>query len=122
MSSVLVVDDELGIREVVSLALAQLGVDVFEAASAQGALALLDQTGIDAVITDIRLPDMSGVDLTEKIRQALPDLPIIFMSAATSALFLSDLHPQGVWLEKPFKIQQLQTLVQAALGASDDER
>ncbi|PSR23133.1 MAG: response regulator [Sulfobacillus acidophilus] len=115
VATVLVIDDEWGIRDIVKLALGQIGVDVIEADSAQVALEILSRSELDVVITDIRLPDMNGLDLARNIRQSYPALPTIFMSAATSGLFLASSQPEQIWLEKPFKIQDLQTVVQEVL-------
>lgn len=116
LATALVVDDEWGIRDIVKLALAHIGIVVIEAESAQTALALLAQTEADVVITDILLPDMNGLDLVQQIHQWRSSLPTIFMSAATSALFLAQDQAQEICLEKPFKIQELQRVVQEVLA------
>ncbi len=98
------------------LALGQIGVDVVEADSAKAALEILDRDEPDVVITDIRLPDLNGLDLARQILREHASLPTIFMSGATSALFAASFQTRQVWLEKPFKVHELQQTVQEVLA------
>ena len=74
---VLVVDDDTDTRELISLVLSQAGYDVDEAADGFAALAKVSQQRPDAVVTDLRMPGMSGVDLLQRIRRIHGDVPVI---------------------------------------------
>ena len=76
-SRVLVVDDDADARELFSLVLSQAGFDVDDAADGFAALAKVSHVRPDAVLTDLRMPGMDGVDLAQRIRRVHGDVPII---------------------------------------------
>ena len=76
-SRVLVVDDDADARELFSLVLSQAGFDVDEAADGFAALAKVSHVRPDAVLTDLRMPGMDGIDLAQRIRRIHGDVPII---------------------------------------------
>lgn len=82
MACILVVEDERNIRFLVTSILRARGYAVAEATDGAEALArLLGLPAIDAVLTDVRMPGMSGIELTETLRAQAYALPIIVMSA-----------------------------------------
>lgn len=113
---VLVVDDEFGIRHIIRLALARIGIDVTEASTAETALAYARTTRPDAVITDLRLPTMGGMELTRRLHAIDPTIPIVFISASTRLAAEADAAQVGVFLEKPFKLERLQFLIERLLA------
>jgi DNA-binding NtrC family response regulator len=72
-----VVDDDADARELFSLVLSQAGFDVDDAADGFAALAKVSHVRPDAVLTDLRMPGMDGVDLAQRIRRVHGDVPII---------------------------------------------
>jgi DNA-binding NtrC family response regulator len=76
-SRVLVVDDDTDARELFTLVLSQAGFDVDEAADGFAALAKVSHVRPDAVLTDLRMPGMDGIDLAQRIRRIHGDVPII---------------------------------------------
>ena len=88
----LVVDDETSIREVTSAMLAEQGYEVLTAEDGQQALELLPRFRPDLVITDLRMPRLSGFELLEIIRERFPRLPVI----AVSGEFSNDELPPSV--------------------------
>jgi CheY-like chemotaxis protein len=78
---VLVVDDEPALREIASELLAGAGYEVVTAADGIDALRLLAEPLPDVVITDVRMPRMSGWELLAVVRQRFPQLPVIAVSA-----------------------------------------
>lgn len=88
----LVVDDETSIREVTSAMLAEQGYEVMTAEDGQQALELLPQFRPDLVITDLRMPRLSGFELLEIMRERFPRLPVI----AVSGEFSDDQLPPNV--------------------------
>jgi len=105
--SILVVEDEPAVREIVSTILKDTGYDVFEASNGREAL---DRYGehpehIDLLITDVVMPEMYGTQLAETLRETRPDMNVLFISGYTDAsiqertLLEEDAH----FLQKPFK-------------------
>lgn len=82
--NVLVVDDNDFVLMAVTLLLRSHGFKVTDCASAEDAIARLGAAGFDAVLTDLRLPKMSGLELMEKVRETDARLPVILMTAYTS--------------------------------------
>lgn len=110
--NILVVDDDLEVREILAEALEEFGYRVLQAASGEEALPILhtDST-INLVITDIRMPGMSGIELAEIARAHDNKLRVILISG----YFL----PQPVsqrFLKKPFHMSELASAVQAELS------
>src|SRR5512135_76386 len=77
----LIVDDELHVRESLSRWFIEDGYDVMAASSGKEALAELGRQAFDAVITDIRMPGMDGLDLQRRIRETNPDVAIVLITA-----------------------------------------
>lgn len=81
---VLVVDDEGAIRYSVSKTLQRVGYEVDSVESGEEALTFLDAKDYDVVLTDIRMPGISGVDLLAQVRDAYPDVSVILMTGYAS--------------------------------------
>src|ERR1043166_3769641 len=98
MSTILVVDDEQPIRELVARVLSRRGHHVIVCGSAPEALAVTDP--IDLLLVDLILPDMNGRDLTRLLRERRPNLPVVLMSGYLSE---QDLMPPApsIFLQKP---------------------
>jgi len=87
MSKILVIDDEMGIREVVREALSKEGHEVSTVPSAEQAFATLLKQPFDLVISDINLGESSGIDVLKKIRELQKEIPVIIYSGSvTSAI------------------------------------
>ena len=80
-ANILVVDDEPLKRITLQIELAEQGYQVFEAADAPAARRIFDSQPIDAVVTDVRMPGMSGMDLLTYVKQTRPEVPVILMTA-----------------------------------------
>jgi signal transduction histidine kinase/FixJ family two-component response regulator len=78
--NVLLVDDEAGIRKVVGITLADMGYNVFEAASGDEALAVFERVHPPVVLTDIRMPGMDGLELLGRIKALSPDTEVILVT------------------------------------------
>jgi CheY-like chemotaxis protein len=79
--SILVVDDHRNTRESLALGLAPLGLDVDTAASASEALVKLSRRGWHWIVCDVRMPDMTGIELAALARAAHPGVRVILMTA-----------------------------------------
>ncbi len=79
--TVLIIDDEMAIRESLEVLLESDGYQVLSAASAEEGLARLAEQPSDAVLLDFALPDRNGLDLLREVRDRYPDLPVIMITA-----------------------------------------
>ncbi len=116
--SVLVVEDDPAVRGVVVEALARAGVTVHQAESAEAALALLDGgLAVDAVLSDMILPGMSGLAMIERLEGSHPTLPVLVMSGyADESRGGKQELPGGVsFIPKPFTPSQLLDALRDAL-------
>jgi response regulator RpfG family c-di-GMP phosphodiesterase len=77
---VLIVDDEASVRKVMAAVLTQVGVSCETAASAEEALRVLETHEMDAVISDLQMPGMSGMDLLAKVRQSYPQTVFLMVT------------------------------------------
>jgi DNA-binding NtrC family response regulator len=114
-STVLVVDDEEKLRRVVELQLKTAGFEVEQAGSAEEALKLTD--GADVILTDLRLPGISGLELLASLRRQDSHTPVIVMTAFGSIETAVDAMKAGAvdFLPKPFSLDHLMTVIKKAL-------
>lgn len=108
---ILVVDDEEEVREILAETLEEFGYAVTTAGSGEEALRRLDGDGIAMVITDVRMPGMSGLDLAEQVRRRWPAVKVVLISG----YFVPPQAPTK-FLKKPFHMKDLASLVRAELG------
>lgn len=107
MSKILIVDDDAGVRGYLSRLLSHLGYEVLQAEGGQPGLDLLGTTAIDAVLTDLKLPEEpSGMNLVRAIREARPMCPVVVISGYPSEDLLAECQTLGVkeFLTKPFEL------------------
>ena len=78
---VLVVDDEADIRELLEITLSRMGLDTFSAGDVTSAQRLLNEHTFQLCLTDMRLPDGTGIDLVRSIQKQQPDLPVAVVTA-----------------------------------------
>ena len=110
---ILVVDDDPDVRVVMAEFLEDFGCSVVQAGGGTEALRVLDaHPRLDLIITDIRMPDMSGLELAELATQHRSDLKVIL----TSGYFLPQQVPRR-FLRKPFRMKELEAAVRAELAA-----
>ena len=119
-SHLLIVDDEENLRTMYVDILSEFGYDVTGVADAEEALAMLNSKHFSLVITDMRLPGMSGTDLYESACLENPELSgrFVFASGDSHTQFLQDYaqHTGNRCLEKPFSLVQLLSTVREMLG------
>ncbi|HXG93634.1 MAG TPA: sigma-54 dependent transcriptional regulator [Blastocatellia bacterium] len=114
---VLVVDDESSVTGALEIILGDGGYDVKTANTVATALELLGSRPFDLVLTDLRMPDQSGIDLLTLIKQDSPETEVILMSAHGSLDVTIEAIKKGAYyyLEKPFTPDQVLMLVERAL-------
>ena len=119
--TILVVDDELDVLNLVVGALEPYGHQVLAARCGDEALQLLDShpTQIDLLLTDITMSGMDGVAFSEQVKQNHPRVRLAFMSGFADAELIRRAQPL---FPKPFKCSWLAKQLNALLETSDDER
>jgi len=117
-TTVLVVDDEADIRELLELTLLRMGLAVECAGSAAEAIAFLKRRGFDLCLTDMRLPDGDGLELVRYIGANCADLPVAVITAHGSTENAVAALKAGAfdYVSKPLSLEQLRTLVKSALN------
>ena len=116
MATVLVVEDDTAVRTAVRRYLKSQGHHVVEAADGIEGLTRLKAQTVDLVVTDVQMPRMNGFELIQRVRQEMPEMPIVVMTAVRGAA--NDLeHELGIQcvLTKPFELEDLSNAVRQAL-------
>ncbi|MEX2491567.1 MAG: response regulator [Nitrospirales bacterium] len=122
LGGVLVVDDEQGIRKVVRMSLEKLGYYVIEAEDGQQAMTLLNEGEhpmvIDVIITDIRMPNINGIEAMEYFQREYPSIPLIVLTGFPDLDLAMRLMKQGLtdYLVKPVDREKLAAAVSNALA------
>jgi cyclic di-GMP phosphodiesterase len=117
MTRVLVIDDDVVVREVITEMLAESGYDVVCAATAAEALELFTDETIGLVVTDIVMPDLSGLELLEAMRLHRPNLPVVLVTGANTRDNLTEALTRGAdgLVAKPFTQEELEVALAKAL-------
>ena len=118
--TVLLVEDEESVRQLVRDTLAARGYRVLEAESGEAGLAVAEQHAgkIDMVITDVVMPGMTGREMVNQLAQARPGVKVLYLSGYTEDAILSDgsIESGTAFLQKPFSLQNLSKKVREVLG------
>mgnify|MGYP005989347357 CR=1 FL=1 len=117
MNRVWIVDDDNSIRWVLEKALTQEGFEVESFASATMLLQRLDYDSPDTIISDIKMPEMDGMELLDKLQITHPQLPVIIMTAHSDLDSAVNAYQQGAfeYLPKPFDIDEAIALAKRAV-------
>ncbi len=113
IKTVLIVDDEESVREIVTEMIGEMGYDVKSAESGEAALDLMSKVNFDLVISDVKMDGMDGLSLAQRLREKFPKLPLALMTAYPSDSVHSMVREKLVdfLLLKPFQIDELQGMV-----------
>lgn len=124
MPNILVVDDEPNIIEVLEIALLEEGMEVFTSFSGRDALDILRKKEVDLVISDIKMPDFSGVELLQEAKQLAPDTIFIMITAfaSTETAIKALQHGAYDYITKPFKMDDLRKIVHRALEKKKSQK
>src|SRR5687767_7956644 len=119
MAKVLIVDDERAILDTVEILLRGEGFEASVAQSGREALERFDEVSPDVVLTDIRMPGVTGLDILEAVRLRDPEVPVILMTAQASLQSAVKAVNQGAfyYLQKPFSNDDLIALCRRAAEA-----
>jgi two-component system, NtrC family, response regulator AtoC len=110
----LIVDDEESIRKLCMKVGQGLGLECSEAATAESALELLETMPPDILVADLKLPNLSGLELLRKCKELLPRMEVSIMTGHGSIESAVEAMRQGAYdyIEKPFRVEKLRQLLQ----------
>ena len=117
MDTILVVDDESNYLTVMETLLGEAGYEVLTAPSAIEALKISAAADLDLVLTDMKMPKMTGIELLDKLQQLQPDLPVIIMTAFGTVEKAVSAMKKGAfdYILKPFKNDEILVTIAKAL-------
>lgn len=118
--TILVVEDEDGIRALVRKILKRQGYEVLEASNGKDALALAASypNPIQLLLTDVMMPGMTGVELSRQLSESRPDTRILYVSGYTDDATMQMLPEDMAFLQKPFTLGSLVNKVKEVLESN----
>ncbi|HVP19434.1 MAG TPA: sigma-54 dependent transcriptional regulator [Spirochaetia bacterium] len=124
MSTILIIDDEPGIRTVLRDVLEDEGYSVIDAEDGIQGLAELAASSVDLVFLDVWLPNMGGIDVLKRVREQHPDVEVIMISGHANISLAVQATKMGAFdfLEKPLSLDRTMTVVRNALAMEDLRR
>lgn len=120
---VLIVDDELSVREFFDILLTKEGYEVVTALDGRNALQLIREQAFDLVITDLQMKDGDGMTLLRESKKLYPEVPVIMITAFATTDSAVEAMKTGAfdYLSKPFKIEEIKVILRNALQAKSME-
>ena len=117
MSNILIVDDEQSYRQLLSLVFESDGHTVRTAMNGRQALESLQAEPADVIISDVKMPDIDGIEMLRAIRETLPDLGVVLMTAFASVETAREAFKLGAddFIQKPFDVEELKLIVKKTL-------
>src|ERR687894_112466 len=117
MANLLIVDDEQGMRQLLTHVFGRAEHTVRAAESGARALELLRQGPADLIISDVKMPDMNGIELLRRLREFLPDAAVVMMTAFATVETAREAFKLGAddFIQKPFDVDELKLIVEKAL-------
>jgi len=116
IEKVLIVDDELLIRNFLAEALRRLNLDVTTAENGLKAISILKETSFDMVFTDMKMPDISGIEVLKKVKELSPSTVVVVITAFGSIENAVEAMRLGAfnYLIKPFSLDTIQAVIEKA--------
>jgi two-component system response regulator PilR (NtrC family) len=120
MPDILVVDDELSMREFLKILLEKEGYSVLNAPDASAALTMLEKEEFKLVISDVKMPGIGGLTLLERIKEINTNIPVIMITAYASPENAVRAMKDGAfdYITKPFKVEEIIDNVRKAISTS----
>lgn len=117
MSSILIVDDEQSYRQLLTLVFEGDGHTVRTASNGREAVELVNAEAPDMIVSDVRMPDMDGIEMLRAVRETMPDLGVVFMTAHASVESAREAFKLGAddFVTKPFDVEELKLIVKKTL-------
>ncbi|HEY9404104.1 MAG TPA: sigma-54 dependent transcriptional regulator [Pyrinomonadaceae bacterium] len=117
MAQILIVDDEQGMRQLLSLVFGRAGHSVRAAENGRRAVEMLRESPADLIVSDVRMPDMGGIELLSAARELSPDVAVVMMTAFATVETAREAFKLGAddFIQKPFDVDELKLIVEKAL-------
>jgi two-component system chemotaxis response regulator CheY len=119
--TILTIDDSSSVRQMVNLTLASAGYAVIEAVDGSDGYDKATSAPVDAILTDLNMPGMNGLDFVRKYRThpSSRGIPIVFLTTESDESFKQQAKAAGAtgWIVKPFRQDQLLAVVKKVAGA-----
>ena len=117
MEKILIVDDEKSVLDVLTVVFKKEGYRVKASLSAQKAFELIDKEDFDLILSDIRLPQISGMELLRQVKEKKPDIPVIMITAYGTIKQAVEAFKAGAidYVLKPFDVEELKIIVSQGL-------
>jgi two-component system response regulator AtoC len=117
-ATVLIVDDDAALRKVLGALLAQAQIASVEAASGREALHVLQSRLVDAVLADLRMPEMDGMELVSHVARGWPDVPVVMLTAHGTVALAVEAMKRGAadFVLKPFDREEVLFVMRKALA------
>jgi two-component system response regulator PilR (NtrC family) len=117
MANLLIVDDEQSYRQLLSLVFEPDGHHIRTAMNGRDAITKLQEEPAEVIITDVRMPDMDGIELLRAAREFLPDVGVVLMTAFATVDTAREAFKLGAddFIQKPFDVEELKIIVKKAL-------
>jgi two-component system response regulator PilR (NtrC family) len=124
MPSILVVDDELSMREFLKILFEKEGYETQTANDGESALKLVKKNSFDLVVTDIKMPGMGGLKLLEHIKKADSTTPVVMITAHASPDDAVVAMKNGAYdyITKPFKVNEIKSVIKNAISGRSPEK
>ncbi len=117
MANVIIVDDEQSYRQLLTLVFEDEGYTIRTAMNGRQALALLEEEPADIIVSDVKMPDMDGIEMLRAVRESLPDVGVILMTAFASVETAREAFKLGAddFIQKPFDVEELKLIIRKTL-------
>ncbi|MCM2359020.1 MAG: sigma-54 dependent transcriptional regulator [Geobacteraceae bacterium] len=121
---ILIVDDELSMREFLAILLEREGYNAEQAENAEAALNMLGTVGYDLIISDVNMPGLDGLALLKMVKRISPETAVLLVTAFSTSEQAVEAMKLGAYdyIAKPFKVEEIKVLVRNALEKRDLER
>ena len=121
MNKILIVDDELNMRLVLSAMLKKEGFEVASASNGREALQILKSSKIAVVVTDLKMPDIDGMELLTRISEKHPEIPVIMITAHGTVATAVEALKKGAldYITKPFDLDEFKNVISKAIKTSN---
>lgn len=122
MTTILIVDDELSMREFLTILLEKEGFQTLTAADGNSALKKIAAHTIDLLISDIRMPGLGGLGLLERIKAIDSSIPVVMMTAYATPEDAVNAMKNGAYdyITKPFKVDEIKRVIASALATKEN--
>src|SRR5690348_1888953 len=121
---IVIADDQEAVREICTSLATGLGYRATGVASGREAVRVWEQDPPDVLVSDVSLPDMSGVELLKRLKMAMPSVPVLLTTGYGTVGMAVEAMKQGAadYITKPFELDEMRLLLQACVRQTQTER